>query len=122
MPTRITSKSDPVAYKKALVDAIEWKEGEGSAETFSTIGTIFQIDLDAIRIALNRKANKTRNSSGTFNTHGGNNKILTPSQEDAILSYCYDQWEHGLGVTKRMVFEAICYLKAHENPPKPAPS
>ncbi len=73
-------------------------------------------------MAFNRRQKRVRNSLGSFNTHGGNNKILSASQEDAILSYCYDQWEQGLGATKRMVFQAITFLKNHESPPKDAPS
>jgi hypothetical protein len=118
----ISPKSDPIAYKKALAEAIEWKEGEGSQESWPTIGTIFRIDGDAIRMAFKRKQNRTRNALGSFNSHGGNNKILSVSQEDAILSYCFNQWEQGLGATKRMVFQAITFLKTHESPPKEGPS
>jgi len=50
------------------------------------------------------------------------NKLLTTSQEDAILSYCLDQYEQGLSATVRMVFVAITYLKAYESPPKEPPS
>jgi len=100
----ISLKDDPVAYKKALAEAIEWKEGEGSEESWPTIRRIFKVNGDAVRMAFNRKQKRVRNSLRSFNTHGGNNKILSVSQEDAILSYCYDQWEQGLGVTKRMVF------------------
>ena len=37
----LTYKSDPVAFKKALKEAIEWKEGEGKEEHFTTIRRIF---------------------------------------------------------------------------------
>ena len=90
--------------------------------TFHAVGAIFKIDPDAIRIALKRKTGRTLNQQGVFNTHGGNNKVLTVSQEDAILSYCFDQYEAGLGATFRQVFAAIGFLKTHESPPKVPPS
>ncbi len=74
MTDLITFKSDPIAFKKALAEAIEWLEGEGVGEHYSTVGTIFKIDPDSIRIAIRRKAKKTLNQNRTYNTHGGNNK------------------------------------------------
>jgi hypothetical protein len=49
--------------------------------------------------------------------HRGHNKVLTDTQTEAIRNYCKDQWEGGLGATKQMVFAAIGYLKAQEEPP-----
>jgi hypothetical protein len=122
MTDLITFKSNPIAFKKALAEAIEWLEGEGVGERFSTVRTIFKISPDAIRITIDRKAKKTLNKNGTYNTHGGNNKVLTVSQEDAILLYCFDQYKQGLGVTIRIVFVAISYLKTYKSPPKEPPS
>ncbi len=108
----IDPKTDPIAHAKALAKAIEWKEGEGAKESWPTVGIIFKIKPSAVRMAITRKANRKRNKKGSFNTHGGNNKVLSVAQEDAILSYCYDQWEQGLGATLWMVFDAIRYLKS----------
>src|SRR6266480_588854 len=122
MQDKISFKDDPVAYRQAIAKAIEWKEGEGSTEHLVTAVCIFRVDEDAIRKALKHKEEKNRNNRGFFNTHGGNNRILTESQEEAIFSYCFDQWEMGLGATKRMVFSAITFIRTHEEPPKEAPS
>ncbi len=75
----ISLKDDLIAYKKALIGAIKWKEGEGSDKSWPTIGKIFKIDSDAIRIAFRRKVNRVRNVKGSFNTYRGNNKVLIVS-------------------------------------------
>ena len=95
---------------------------EGSTEHLVTAARIFKVDEDAIRKALKHKEEKNRNNHGFFNTHGGNNRILTESQEEAIFSYCFDQWEMGLGATKRMIFSVITFIRTHEELPKEAPS
>ena len=66
---------------------------EGSTEHLVTAARIFKVDEDAIRKALKHKEEKNRNNHGFFNTHGGNNRILMKSQEEAIFSYCFNQWE-----------------------------
>ncbi len=73
----IDRKTDPIAWKKALVEAIKWKEGEGASEKWPTVGIIFKIDPSAVRMVISHKAKRSRNEKGTFNTHRGNNKVLT---------------------------------------------
>ena len=80
MPDKISFKDDPVAYRQALAKAIEWKEGEGPAEYLVPAARIFGVEEDAIRKALKRKEEKTRNNCRFFNTHGGNNRILMELQ------------------------------------------
>jgi hypothetical protein len=52
---------------------------------------------------------------------GGQNRILSEAQHDAVVQYARDQGRD-LGATKNMIFKAIVYLKATETPPAPPPS
>ena len=93
MQDKISFKDNPVVYRQAIAKAIEWKKGESSTEYLVTAAHIFRVDEDAIRKVLKHKEEKNQNNCEFFNTHGGNNRILTESQEEAIFSYCFDQWE-----------------------------
>jgi hypothetical protein len=73
---------------------------------------IYHVKEDSLRKSVLRSRQKQRNASGLYNTHGGNNKILSDAQEEAIRQYCYEQWKAGLGATHQMVFAAISHLKA----------
>jgi hypothetical protein len=73
---------------------------------------IYHVKEDSLRKSVLRTRNKKRNVTGLYNTHGGNNKILSEAQEEAIRQYCYEQWEAGLGATHQMVFAAISHLRA----------
>jgi len=44
----IDYKTDPITWKKALAEAIEWKEGEDAGEKWPTVGIIFKIDPSTI--------------------------------------------------------------------------
>ena len=55
MPDEVSFKDDPVAYRQALIKAIEWKEGEGSAQYLASAARIYGVDEDAIRKVLKRK-------------------------------------------------------------------
>jgi hypothetical protein len=72
----------------------------------------YHVKEDSLRKSVLRSKQKQRNSNGFYNTHGGNNKILSDAQEEAIRQYCYEQWEAGLSATHQMVFAAITHLKA----------
>jgi hypothetical protein len=54
--------------------------------------------------------------------HGGNNKILSDTQSEAVRVYCQEQHKARLGATKQMVFAAISNLLSQEQPPREPPS
>ena len=54
--------------------------------------------------------------------HGGQNKIIQPYQERAIVDYVRRQHEDGFSASKQMVFAAIGHLRASEIPEKAPPS
>lgn len=101
--------TDPAALHSRIVEAIDWLQ-ENPEESIVTAARIFKCHRRSVSNALYRSSNPTRNVHGERNTHGGNNKVLTDAQEKAIHQYCYNQWQLGLGATKRMVFEAIKHI------------
>jgi hypothetical protein len=86
--------------KKDLAFAIEWKKQERADEKPVTVAGIFKVKPNSISQAILRAGKRTRNRKGVYNTHGGNNKVRSEAQEEAIRQYCYDQWAQGLGATK----------------------
>lgn len=103
------TKSD---YDEAFAEARDWALcDEGQLERNSVAARIFHVKEEALRKACSRFKKRKRNARGRYNTHGGNNAILTDAQEEAIRQYCYEQWEAGLGATHAMVYAAIVWLK-----------
>ena len=98
-------------YDRAFENAR--KEALGQPDLSPTSAArIYHVKEDSLRKLVLRTRNKKRNATGVYNTHGGNNKILSEAQEEAIRQYCYEQWEAGLGATHQMVFAAISHLRA----------
>jgi hypothetical protein len=108
------------AYRQRLSDAIEWLQSKkGSKEKPVTAARIYKVNANAIRMALRRARRYAKQRAPVL--HGGHNKVLSDTQSKAIEAYCYEQWEMGLGATKKMVYAAICFLVVHEQRKK-APS
>jgi len=107
------NKAAQAEYKKRLAEAVQWLQEEGHGEKPVTAARIYDVDADSIRIALKRaKVPKKR--------CGGNNKILSDTQTKAIEAYCYEQWELGMGATKKMVYAAICFLLSEQGKKTPS--
>ena len=102
-------------YKAQLAAAIKWSQ-ENPKEKFVVAARIFKVNPDSVRIAIKRTQKKNRTK------HGGHNKVLIDAQTEAIQDYCKEQCKGGLGATKQMVFAAIRYLKAQEEPLQQPPS
>lgn len=98
------------AYDHAFAEARDWKIANPT-ELFTTAARIYSVKEEALKKSINRLKNRVRNSQGRFNSHGGTNKVLSEGQDEALLQYCLDQWELGLGATHDMVYAAICHLK-----------
>jgi len=89
---------------------MEWLEDE-PGEKASTAAIIFQVNPASIRMRQYRKRHQKSNSRGTFNRHGGNNVILTESQEVGVFRFCLEQLEAGLGAIPSIIYAAICHLR-----------
>ncbi|RKF84064.1 putative multidrug resistance protein fnx1 [Golovinomyces cichoracearum] len=109
-------------YGKAFNQAREEALGDPSEQpTF--LANIYFAKEDSLRESVCRtKKSGHRYQHGGYNTHGGNNKVLLPWQEEAIRQYCFKQWEAGNGANFSMVMSAITHLRAKMNPPLPAPT
>jgi hypothetical protein len=110
----------PKAQLKLALEWLRMMEIESPVDaTPSTAARIFQIkEESSVRSAWYRERKK-RGSPTRQN--GGQNRILSRAQHEAIIQYARDQGRD-LGATKSMVFSAICHLKATETPPAPHPS
>jgi hypothetical protein len=102
-------------YKARLASAIEWIQ-ENPTEKDVAAGRIFDVKPQSIRMALKRIKRKDQKA------HGGNNKILSDTQLEAVQVYCREQYKAGLRATKQMVFAAISNLLSQEQPPRKPPS
>jgi hypothetical protein len=102
------TKSD---YDQAFNNARLWAL-ENDEETALTAARLYHVKEQSLHKSVYRSKTRRRNNQGVYNQHGGNNKILNDTQEEAIRQYCYDQWELGLGATHKMVLSAITHLRA----------
>jgi hypothetical protein len=104
--------------KARLANAVQWLQ-ENLGEKAMTASWIFKANPHSIRVAI---ARAKRRSIGKVTKRGGQNKILSNSQEEAIQSYCLEQSEAGLGATRQMVYSAISFLLSQEEPPRLPPT
>lgn len=96
-------------YDRAFTEAREFKLSHPT-EAFTAVARIYSIKEDALKKSINRLKNGgLRQQAGK--RAGGQNKILSEAQDAAVVEYCYNQWEIGLGATHDMVYAAICHLK-----------
>src|SRR5271168_130121 len=109
--------------------AIQWLRANPSESPTQAARMHFHLDLPkheaSVRVAWARdKKKRQKQSEGgeVAKKSGGQNRILSDAQSQAVVQYAREQAEHGLGATKKMVFAAIAHLKAQEIPAKPAPS
>jgi hypothetical protein len=98
--------------------AIEWLEANPT-EKCCTAARIYDLKPASLRVAV---ARHKKSKSRVQPIHGGQNKVLSEAQSEAVIQYIRDQAESGLGATKQMIFAAICHLKAAEEPSKSPPS
>ena len=90
---------------------------EHPKEHATTAARIYNVRPNSIRVALFRE----RHHQGS-KQHGGQNKILSDIQVEAIYKYMEDSYLSGFGATKAMVYAAVGCLKANQLLPKDPPS
>jgi len=110
-----TPDSNKEAIRKAVQFCLDYP-----TEKPVTGARIYGCEAHAVRTALARL--RWKENRRVPAKHGGHNKILSDTQEAAVLDYITTQAVEGLGATKAMVFAAIAHLRISESPPKPAPS
>jgi hypothetical protein len=101
-------------YKAAVANAITCKH-ENPNENATTAAQIHHVNAITVRSNLQgEQLPKVK--------HGGQNKMLSDAQVEAIYKYVGDSYLSGYGVTKAMVYAAIGCLKANQLPAKEPPS
>ena len=106
-------------YKASLSNAIAFKH-EYPKEKSTAAARIYKVNDSTIRTNLHRA--RIRRSGIALVKHGGQNKMLSDVQVNAIYKYVEDLYLSGYRATKAIVFAAIRCLKANEIPPKEGPS
>jgi len=110
----MSEQNSKLQSKQPLDCPMKWLEDEPD-ELASTAAKMFDVNPSSIRMRQLRKRHQELNTRGSFNQHGGNNLILTPTQEQAVFRFCQDQVEMGLGATPSIIYAAICHLHQQEN-------
>jgi hypothetical protein len=96
---------DPV-----LSEAREWLIANPN-ESMAAASRIFKVKSSTLRSSIARQKKQRVGQ-------GGQNRILTKPQIEALKKWILKQYQEGLGATRQMTFAAICYLRK----PNPAPS
>ena len=101
-------------YKAAVTNAVAFKHDHPD-EKATTAARIHHVNPITVRSNLQREQlPKVK--------HGGQNKMLSDTQVEAIYKYVEDSYLSGYGATKAMVYAAIGCLKANQLPAKEPPS
>jgi hypothetical protein len=101
-------------YKAAITNAVAFKHDHPD-EKATTAARIHHVNPITVRSNLQRaQLPKVK--------HGGQNKMLSDTQVEAIYKYVEDSYLSGYGATKAMVYTAIGCLKANQLPAKEPPS
>ena len=93
-----------------LSDARDWLTANPS-ESIAAASRIFKVRKSTLQMSIAR-LNQVRVG------RGGQNKLLTGAQIEALKKWITTQYKQGLGATKQMTFAAACYIRR----PKPPPS
>jgi hypothetical protein len=91
---------------------------ENPTESLATGARIYHVNENTTRSSRWRDSQR----KGAPTHRGGQNKILSEAQIEAISKYVQDMYLSGLGATKQMVYAAISHLRASQLPPQKPPS
>jgi hypothetical protein len=105
----ITSSS----HHKDRLRAAKQYLAENPTEKQVTAARIFKLHPKALSNSIARKPPSR---------YGGQNKILTESQERAVHTFIRSYLQHNQKPTRPIVLSAITYLRAQENKPRPSES
>lgn len=95
---------DPV-----LCEAREWLFANPT-ESVAAASRIFKVKRETLRSSI---ARLNRQRVG----RGGQNRVLTTAQIEALKKWILKQYQDGLGATRQMTFAAVCYLRKPQPPP-----
>ena len=90
-----------------LSNAREWL-AENPSESIAVASRIFKVKAPTLRMSISRPQRQRK---------GGQNKVLTTTQIEALKQWIIQQYRLGLGATRQMTFAAICHLRKPLPPP-----
>ena len=97
-------------YDTAYAEARAWSIQHPN-EPIISVARIFDVFEGSLQKSIYRyKQRHTQPGIRARVSIGGQNKILSTAQEEAILRYCREQWEYGFGASPSMVRAAITNL------------
>ena len=88
-----------------LSKAREWL-AENPSESINVAGRIFKVPESTLRMSIKRR---TRNIQPI---KGGQNKVLSTAQTEALKKWILQQYYLGLGATRAMIYTAVCKLRS----------
>jgi hypothetical protein len=96
----------------SILAAKEWLL-QNPTESIAVAARLWHLSPSTLRnsIARDKKTTTPRLS------HGGQNKVLTEAQIEALKDWIRDQSVQGLGATNKMVYAAVCHLRHPQSEP-----
>ena len=105
----------PAANKKVR-KALEFLI-ENPDEKPTSVARIYHYKVGAVNTAWSRYRKKQSLPPTTLpKTHGGHNRILSSSQNQAVLDYITESYNDRLGASKQIIFAAITHLRGGKEP------
>ncbi|RFU30219.1 hypothetical protein B7463_g6116, partial [Scytalidium lignicola] len=96
--------------RERLIEAKKWL-ADNPGESQSAAAKIFKVNKSTLNMSILR---------GDLGPCGGQNKILTISQEKAVYAFIKSYLENRQVPTKEIVFKAICFVQKQHGKPSPS--
>ena len=95
-------------YKTRLADAVEFYNSHPNTYTINWVATKYKVSDETLRRHIQKPIQLA---------YGGQNRILTPSQEAAICQFIHDQLARGMPADRSMILRAVTDLRPGKPPP-----
>ncbi|OBT39203.1 hypothetical protein VE00_10167 [Pseudogymnoascus sp. WSF 3629] len=105
--------TQPTALRNRISDVNQSKRKRLDKDTRDSVGVasrIFKVPRSTIQSRITRAAPKKL-------PHGGQNKVLSIAQTEALKKWILEQYYLGLGANRHMVYSAVCHLQSPLPPP-----
>ncbi|KFY57139.1 hypothetical protein V496_06529 [Pseudogymnoascus sp. VKM F-4515 (FW-2607)] len=87
-----------------LSNACEWLAANPS-ESMDVASRLFKVPKSSIQSRITRAALRKP-------PHGGQNRVLSTGQTEALKAWITEQYHLGLGANRHMVYRAVCHLRS----------
>ncbi|KFY10587.1 hypothetical protein V492_04923 [Pseudogymnoascus sp. VKM F-4246] len=93
-----------------ISNAREWL-ADNPSESIIAACRIFKVPESTLRLSIKRRVQNPQQR------RGGQNKVLSTAQTEALKKWILKQYYLGLGATRQMVFAVVCHLRKPLPPP-----